>query len=98
MLGCFSELVHLGIKVVTELSYTVTLVILRALLCLAIALKAAVGCCASLCGFCLQPFSHGSAPALVFWEGPIVSPTQAGEAQIGGVQACVGKPRTLQPK
>lgn len=36
VLGCFSELVDLRINVVTELPYTVTLVILRAVLCLVI--------------------------------------------------------------
>lgn len=39
-----------------------TLVILIALLCLAIALKIAVGCCAPLCRFCLQPFPHVAMP------------------------------------
>lgn len=75
VLGCFSELVDLRINVVTELPYTVALVILRAVLFLVIALKAAVECCASLYRFCLQPFSCGNAPDLVFWEAPSVGPS-----------------------
>lgn len=76
-----------------------TLVILRALRCLAIALKIAVGCCAALCRFSLQPFPHGDAPALLcpFGKDQAWEPVSQEKHRSGRVEPFMGELRTLQP-
>lgn len=76
-----------------------TSAILRDLLCSAVALKIAVGCCAALCRFCRQPFPHGNAPALLcpFRKDPAWAPVTQEEHSSGRVEPRVGKLGMLQP-